>query len=296
MAVISVIMGVYNQKDARQLRQAVDSVLGQTMQDLEFLIWDDGSDEEGAKVLREVCSGDERIRLIQGGCSESPGTESPESGPAGRNPDPEPRKPRDPANHGLAWALNGCIEQARGEYIARMDADDICLPERLARQYEYLERHPEIGYVGCGAELFDDRGTWGRREMPASPSAEDYLRYSPFIHPSVTFRTEVLRQAGGYRTARETMRCEDYDLFLRLYLSGCHGYNLPEVLFRYREDRGSFRRRTFRSRMREMRVRMRYFGRLPVSGGKRLLYTVRPLAAALVPGRVIRLVRRAAQG
>ena len=287
MAVISVIMGVYNQKDARQLRQAVDSVLGQTMQDLEFLIWDDGSDEEGARVLREVCSGDERIRLIQGGCSESPETES---------PDPESRKSRDTSNHGLAWALNGCIEQARGTYIARMDADDICLPERLARQYEYLERHPEIGYVGCSAELFDDRGTWGRREMPASPSAEDYLKYSPFIHPSVMFRAEVLKKAGGYRTARETMRCEDYDLFLRLYLSGCYGYNLPEVLFRYREDRNSYRKRTLQSRIREMMVRKRYFVRLPVSGCKRLFYTVRPLAAALVPGGVIRLVRRTVQG
>ena len=295
MAVISVIMGVYNQKDARQLRQAVDSVLGQTMQDLEFLIWDDGSDEEGARVLREVCSGDERIRLIQGGCSESPGTESPESRSAGRNPDPEPRKPRGPANHGLAWALNGCIEQARGEYIARMDADDICLPERLARQYEYLERHPEIGYVGCGAELFDDRGTWGRREMPASPSAEDYLRYSPFIHPSVMFRTGVLKQAGGYRAAEDTARCEDYDLFLRLYLAECYGYNLPDILFRYREDRKSYQKRTFRSRIREMTVRRRYFRKLPAPGYKRLIYTMRPLAAALIPGRVIRMVRRVIQ-
>ena len=177
-----------------------------------------------------------------------------------------------------------------------MDADDICEPGRFERQYEYLKHHPEVGYVGCGAELFDDRGTWGKREMPPEPSAEDYLRYSPFIHPSVMFRAEVLKKAGGYRVDRETMRCEDYDLFLRLYLSGCYGYNLPDVLFRYREDRDSFRRRTFRSRIREMRVRMRYFGRLPVSGGKKLLYMLRPLAAALVPGRVIRLVRRAAQG
>ena len=277
MAVISVIMGVYNQKNAEQLRQAVDSVLRQTMGDLEFLICDDGSDEEGAAILREVCGKDARIRLIQ---------ETKDLG------DERTRG----KNRGLAWALNRCMEEARGEYIARMDADDICEPGRFERQYEYLSHHPEVGYVGCGAELFDDHGTWGRREMPPEPTAEDYLRYSPFIHPSVMFRAEVLRKAGGYRTARETLRCEDYDLFLRLYLSGCYGYNLPDVLFRYREDRNSYRKRTFPSRIREMMVRNRYFGRLPVSGCKRLFYTVRPLAAALVPGGVIRLVRRTVQG
>lgn len=266
MAVISVIMGVYNQKNAGQLKQAVDSVLEQTMQDLEFLICDDGSDAEGAAIIREVCSGDPRILLF-----------------------------RESRNRGLAQTLNHCIAQAGGEYIARMDADDICLPDRLERQYAYLRQHPDIGYVGCGAELFDDNGVWGKRRMPQKPSAEDYLRYSPFIHPSVMFRTGVLKQAGGYRVAEDTSRCEDYDLFLRLYLAECYGYNLPDILFRYREDRKSYQKRTFRSRIREMTVRRRYFRKLPAPGYKRLIYTMRPLAAALIPGRVIRMVRRVIQ-
>lgn len=267
MPVISVIMGVYNQTKEEQLLQAVDSVLTQSFQDLEFLIFDDGSKEAGRKLLEQVAGRDSRIRLL----GES-------------------------RNHGLAYALNQCIKEASGKYLARMDADDICLPERLTRQYAYLESHPETAFVGSGAKLIDDAGIWGERRMKEEPQAEDYIRYSPFIHPTVMFRTDVLRREGGYLVSEETRRCEDYELFLRLYLKGCRGYNLPEELLCYREDRAAYRRRTFRDRICEMKLRRRYFPRLPVSGPRRIAGMLRPVFAGLVPGSVIRAVRRLSEG
>lgn len=267
MPVISVIMGVYNQTNEEQLMQAVDSVLKQSFRDLELLIFDDGSGEEGRQLLERIAERDLRIRLL----GES-------------------------RNHGLAYALNGCIAEASGKYLARMDADDICLPERLARQYEYLENHPETAFVGSGAKLIDDDGIWGERKMREEPQPADYIKYSPFIHPTVMFRTEVLRREGGYLVSEETRRCEDYELFLRLYLGGYRAYNLPEQLLCYREDRAAYRRRTVRDRICEMKLRGRYFSRLPVSRLQRIAGVLRPVFAGLVPAGVIRSVRRLAEG
>ena len=111
---VSVIMGVYNQWNREALQKAVKSILNQTLTDFEFIIYDDGSDPEVAGYIRELEKLDERIVLI--------GKEE---------------------NHGLAFSLNMCIGAAKGKYIARMDADDIALPERLQVQYDFMERHKD---------------------------------------------------------------------------------------------------------------------------------------------------------
>jgi glycosyltransferase involved in cell wall biosynthesis len=109
MPEISVIMGVYNELNKDILMEAVNSILHQTFEDFEFIIYDDGSCPEAATLLREVEGLDERIKLI--GQDE---------------------------NHGLAFSLNACIDEAKGKYIARMDADDISYPERLMKQKKFL--------------------------------------------------------------------------------------------------------------------------------------------------------------
>ena len=125
---VSVIMGVYNQWNREALQKAVKSILNQTLTDFEFIIYDDGSDPEVAGYIRELEKLDERIVLI--------GKEE---------------------NHGLAFSLNMCIGAARGKYIARMDADDIALPERLQVQYDFMEQHKEYAWCGCNTRLFDER-------------------------------------------------------------------------------------------------------------------------------------------
>lgn len=261
---VTVIMGVYNQHNRDELEAAVVSIEHQTMKDWELIICDDGSVGPAAENLKLYEGRDERIRVI-----------------------------RNDHNRGLAATLNTCIGKARGKYIARMDADDISKPRRLQEQYEFLEKHSEYAFVGCNADLIDENGVWGFRTMPEKPEKKDFLAYSPFIHPSVMVRREVYLESGGYYVSKETWRCEDYELFMRLYAQGFCGYNMQENLFSYRENRTSYLKRKFRYRLDEAKIRYRNFKNLDVGIAARLLYTLRPVAAGLLPVDVLMYLKRA---
>lgn len=261
--VISVIMSIYNQLNREQLKRAVQSVLQQTFTEFEFIIYNDGSDEMVTGYLREFADMDERIVLID-----------------------------NPANHGLAYSLNTCIDVAKGRYLARMDDDDICAPDRLMVQYQYMETHPSVTYVGCNAWLIDNHGIWGTRKMPENPGRQDFLRFSPFIHPTVMIRRDVFDNTQAYRQGKETWRCEDYELFMRLWKLGHRGYNIQETLFYYREDRCSYKKRKFRYRLDEMKLRYRNFRAMNMLFPFGWLYVLRPLAAAIIPSGVILGIKR----
>lgn len=255
---ISVIMSVYNQKDKERLDQAIHSVLNQTFTEFEFIIYNDGSDGEVSEQLKNYIQVDKRIRLIEGA-----------------------------ENHGLAYSLNACIDNARGKYLARMDDDDICDPDRFWVEYDYLENHPEIAYVGCNAKLIDEKGVWGVRTMPENPDEKAFLRYSPFIHPTVMIRKDVLEKVDGYNASKGHLRCEDYELFMRLYQLGYRGYNIQIPLFSYREERFSYKKRKFCYRLDEARLRYRNFKALKMLFPFGWCYVLRPIVAALIPGRLI---------
>lgn len=263
MPEISVIMGVYNQLNRKELLDAVNSILNQTVKDIEFIIYDDGSCVEAAKLLKEIVALDNRIILI--------GQEE---------------------NHGLAFSLNACIGRACGRYIARMDADDISYPDRLRKQMSFLDSHPEYAWVGCSIDLFDDGGLWGRREMPPAPTEEDYLRFSPYAHPTVMYRAEIFDTNQGYIESKEMLRCEDYEIFMRLRAAGLKGANLEEHLFCYREDSSSFRRRNLRQRWNEAKCRYRNYKSLGILFPKGWLYVLRPIVACIVPYRILELYKR----
>ena len=260
---VTVIMGVYNQHSRRRLAEAVNSILCQTMHSWELIICDDGSDGEAAHHLQEYENVDERVRVI-----------------------------RHRENRGLAATLNTCIAQAKGKYIARMDADDISKPERLEKQYRFLEEHKEFAFAGCNADLINDDGVWGVRRMPERPSRRDFLPFSPFIHPSVMVRREVYLASGGYYVSKETWRCEDYELFMRLYAQGYCGCNMQDSLFCYREDKESYERRKFRYRVDEARIRRRNFKNLGMKGPLAWLYILRPIAAGLLPAAALMYLKQ----
>lgn len=264
---ISVIMGVYNQWNRESLRRAVFSILDQTFEELEFIIYDDGSCPETAVYIQELKELDPRIVLI--------GKEE---------------------NHGLAFSLNACIDRARGKYIARMDADDIADAERLQVQYRFMELHPEYAWCGCNARLFDENGVWGCREMPERPKDKDYLKYSPYIHPTVMYRREIFEKDEGYRAGEETLRCEDYEIFMRLCRHGFRGYNIQQFLFSYREDKESFRKRKMKYRVNEVRLRYRNFKAMKILFPAGWLFVLRPVAGGLLPaGAAAWLKRREAK-
>ncbi len=260
---ISVIMGVYNQWDIEALKRAVNSVLAQTASDFEFIIWDDGSEQWVSDELRKLCVLDKRIIL------------------AGRD-----------ENKGLAFSLNECIKLAKGKYIARMDADDECLPERFAKQVEFLEANTEYSWCGTCAELFDEKGVWGYRHMPEVPNAKDYYRYSPYIHPSVMFRREVFDKNTGYLEEEETYKCEDYEIFMRLIQKGLKGYNIQEPLFRYHESYDSYRCRKPCYRVSEAKVRFENYRKMGILFPFGWICVLRPLVGCIVPGFIIGLCKR----
>lgn len=260
---ISVIMGAYNPKDKNELNEAIDSILQQTYGDFEFLIYDDGSDAAGEELLKETAKRDGRIRLLRG-----------------------------ETNRGLAHALNACLKEARGEFVARMDIDDISAPERFRVQKEFLDKYKEYGFVGGSAQLFDKQGVWGIRTPERTPGVKAFLKYSPYIHPSVMFRKSILDDAGGYLESEDTRRCEDYELFMRLYCKKQYGYNIDKVLFSYREDREWYDKRKLHQRIAEMKVRYRGFRSMGILKPNTLIYVVKPVLMIALPKSVRKYLRK----
>lgn len=255
---ISVLMSVYNPQNQHYFFQAVQSIINQTFQEWEMILYDDGSDERYVSGIREIAAMDHRIRYMRG-----------------------------EKNMGLAQALNVCCPIAKGAYIARMDADDISKPNRLQKMYEFLENHREYDWVGCNTELIKEESVWGTRIMPEIPDRRDFLHYSPYIHPSVLFRKQVLTENGGYKPMR---RGEDYELFMRLHASGRRGYNLQNIYFQYREDIDTYKHRKYRYQIEEVGIRKNGFRQLGILNIKSRLYVIKPLIIGLIPyGLLIRL-------
>lgn len=255
---ISVIMAIYNQRNRDVLLSAIHSILLQTFRDFELIIYNDGSDAEMSAFLRKFVKIDERIVYIE-----------------------------NPVNHGLAYSLNACIDVAKGKYLARMDDDDICAPERLMVQYRFMEQHPDVSFVGCNAKLIDAKGEWGVRRMPENPRKEDFLKFSPFIHPTVMIRRSLFEENAAYKASKETWRCEDYELFMRLCRQGYCGHNIQQELFYYRESRESYKKRKMRYRIDEMRLRYRNFKELGLLFPLGWCYVLRPIVAGVVPSGII---------
>lgn len=198
-------MPVYNGE--RYLGQAIDSILAQTFTDFEFLILDDGSSDGSLAIIQSYASNDARIRVIS--------------------------RP----NTGIVGALNEMIGKARGELIARMDADDVARPDRFEVQVRYLEQNPDCVLIGSRVLLIDSDGD-PLMVMPTPLSHEEIeeglLNFGGQLihHPSTMIRRRSLLEIGGYRP--ECREAEDLDLFLRLAEIGRIA-NLAEPLLNYRE-------------------------------------------------------------
>lgn len=255
---VSVIMGVHGQEFCSNLEQAVQSVLKQSLKEFEFLIFNDGSGAGITAQLQRLADSDPRIRLL--------GTKE---------------------QRGLAFGLNQCIRQAKGEYLARMDGDDYSLPRRFEKQIHFLKTHPEYDFAGCCALLLNKEEKRGLRKMPRIPDRKDFLAFSPYIHPSVMFRRTVFEQGGLYSEKKAHLRCEDYELFMRLHQKGFRGFNLQEPLFLYREEKESMKKRTIRARIEEIKLRHTSFKDLGLTGAEKMAAVFRPLAGILVPDSLI---------
>jgi len=206
---ITVAMSVYNGE--RFLAAAIESVLGQTFGDFEFLILDDGSTDATAAILRSYARADSRVRPIIR------------------------------ENRGLVASLNEMLGQAKAPIVARMDADDICRPNRFERQLAFLDQHPDHGVVGSWSEDMGEHGEPIFRTGADHPITHEEVLEAiaegrqVICHPAAMYRRDVVLSVGGYHAAFR--HCEDYDLWLRLASVTKLG-NVPERLVRYRRYDG----------------------------------------------------------
>lgn len=200
--IISVIMTVYNSE--KYISEAVNSVLNQTFKDFEFIIVNDASTDTTLDILKQF--DDERIILLENN-----------------------------ENKGTVFSANRAIRIAKGKYIARVDSDDVFLPEKLEKQFNYLEQNNNVSIVGCQAIIIDETGNEIKQnKWPVGFNNvlfEAFTNVSPVGNPMVLIRKSDLLEVGKYR---DFFPAEDLDLWLRFILKGKVIDNLPDTLFLYR--------------------------------------------------------------
>jgi hypothetical protein len=244
------------------LADALGSLRAQSFADFELVAVDDASTDQTGALLADAARRDERIRIVRG-----PG-------------------------RGISAALNAGLAQCRGELVARMDADDLALPQRFERQIGLLAQRPELAAVGSQVEIFPREAmTDGLKAYESwlnaltSPEAirRDRFVESPLVHPAAMIRTEALRAAGGWRDEGWP---EDWALWLELLARGHSLGNVPEVLLRWR-DRPDRLTRVHPSYAPEaiVRLKARYLAQGPLAAGRCVLWgagkTGRALSRAL---------------
>ncbi len=200
---VSVIMPVYNAEHF--LPEAIESILKQTFTAWEFIIVDDGSTDDGWKIIQEYARAEPRIVAL-----------------------------RNEPNLRISRTLNRGLQAARGQYIARMDADDVSALDRLEKQAAYMDQHPEVGVCGGKMQMINAAGAViGQRPyyLTDPEIRRRIFRHSPFAHPTIIMRRAVLEKCGYYDPASDY--AEDYELYFRMGRIAAFG-NLPDVTLRYR--------------------------------------------------------------
>lgn len=258
---VSVIIATYN--CSATLGTAVDSILAQTMQDFEIVACDDCSTDETYAILKQYeRENPEKVVVLRNG-----------------------------KNSKLPYSLNRCLEVAKGEYIARMDGDDISAPDRFEKQVAFLDARPEYDLVGTDMLLFDEHGEFGTIKASRTPSPKDLLMSTPFCHATIMMRASAYKALGGYTVAKRTIRGQDVDLWFRFFAGGYTGYNLPQPLYRVREDRNAQKRRKLKFRIYEAQTRLIGFRQLhfPVY---QYVYAVLPVIKFFIPKKLKLVVQK----
>ena len=229
---ISIVMASYNCE--RYLSEAIESILAQTYADFELILIDDGSKDRSYKIIEKYAKCDERIRCIA-----------------------------NQENVGLATSLNIGIASCRGEFIARMDADDIALPTRLEVQFKTLKNHPDLAFIGSNAEIIDcDDNKLYITNLYQSPPVISSLSilFNCFIHPSVMIRASALKDVE-YNAELDTT--QDWALWIDLIFNGAKGDNISEPLMRFRHHNKSVSKlKRNRQIENSLKIQKRYLERL----------------------------------
>lgn len=201
---ISIVMPVFNVE--KYIKEAIESILSQTFKNWELIIMDDGSTDKTALILEKYIKEDKRIKYV-----------------------------RRENNVGIIDNLNNGVALAKSQLIARMDGDDISLPERLEIEYQFMKKNPKCVLVGTWAEMIDKDGN---KLQDIKYKTQDFflrakmLLGDPFIHGSILMRKKAFVESGGYPS--EYKYCEDYALWIKIMKLGLIA-NIPQILYKWRQ-------------------------------------------------------------
>jgi len=232
-------MPCYNASET--IDETLSSLAEQSLDDIEVISVDDGSTDDTLAILQTWGARDSRFRVYS--CP----------------------------HRGIIPALNDGLAQCQAAYIARIDADDLAHPNRLALQVDYLDQHPEVALISCLVEAFPENHVregfriylqWLNSLVTHQDIQREIYVESPMAHPSVTFRKDVVRDIGGYH---ENGWPEDYDLWLRMHLSGKRFEKIPKILLQWREQENRLTRTDSRYSVENfLRAKAHYLARGPL--------------------------------
>lgn len=250
-------MCVFNAE--KYIKESIESILSQTYNDLEFIILDDYSTDNTFNIIKEFEKKDDRIKIIKNN-----------------------------QNKGLTYSLNKAMEFAKGEYIARMDADDISHGERLKKQVSFLDNNDEIIVLGtCGRNIDEAGIDMGSRKVPITPGEiQKVLRVvNPMIHPSVMFRKDAIKDIGGYNVNYRVV--QDYELWFRCIENGFELANLPDELIYYRVNNKYLERKSFNYRLIDAKIRYNGYKKIKLPIYKRFGVLI-PLILGIMPPSILK--------
>ena len=252
---VSVIMSEYN-TDEDTLEKSIQSVLDQSFTDFEFIIIDDCGQTDVAQFVRRFA--DERIKVV-----------------------------KNPRNLGLAASLNHAVKVAQGQYLIRMDSDDLSLDGRFARLVDVIEQHPEYAVVSSRVLEVADGQESGVLGTPGEKKTANVLAGDVPVHAAAIMNRQAILTVGGYP---EIDRAEDFGLWCELLLQGYQLYMIADILYVYNVNRADYQKRTLKYRRGEIAAR-RYYNRLLGGGWTGQLRIAKSLLAGILPGGVMQKYR-----
>lgn len=258
---VSVIMGIYNCE--KTLEQAIDSLLGQTFTNWELIMCDDYSSDRTfdiALMYKEKYP--DKIILL-----------------------------KNKQNLKLAATLNNCLKVARGKYIARMDSDDIAIPERFEIQVDFLDEHNDIAVVGGAAKISDGKDITSIRYLKENPKIDDVMFGPPFIHPTIMMRKCTYDYLGGYTVAKRTQRGQDWDMWFRFFAAGYKGVNLQKPLLIYHESKSDMKKRTLKAAFGCSKNAFYGYKALNLPKWK-FIFIIKPIVSYFIPESIKRRLRK----
>jgi len=252
---ISVIMATYNCEET--VAESIQSIIKQTYENWELIVCDDGSTDGTFEILKGFQEKmPEQFVLI-----------------------------KNEKNQMLPYSLNRCLEKVTGQYVARMDADDLSAPTRFEKQVAFLQGHPDIDMVGTGIVVSDGNKIVGTIVKPPRPTKLDMIHASCFSHATIMTYPYVYEKLNGYSLDPSVIRVEDMDLWFRFFAAGFYGDNIPDLLYTVLEDTNTMHRRGLQDRINGAKTKLRGFKLVGISK-KYYIYPIIKVIVGFVPKRI----------